>query len=54
MKIIGSVTKIFILQSLMSPFKSIKRGVFLLNNINIKNSAGVDTHVGKLLIYFGD
>ena len=38
----------------MFPFKNIKRGVFLLNKIRIKNSAGVDMHVGRLLIYFGD
>ena len=42
----------------MFPFKNIKRGVFPLNKIRIKNSVGadmhVDMHVGKLLIYFGD
>ena len=38
----------------MFPFKYIKKGVFLLNKIKVRNSAGVDMHVGKLLIYFGD
>ena len=45
--------KIFTLKSLMLS-KKFKRGVFLLSKIRIKNSAGVDTHIGKLLIYFGD
>ena len=54
MKISPSVAKIFILKSLMFPFKNIKRGVFLLNKIRVKNSMGADMHVGKLLIYFGD
>ena len=47
-------SKIFILNSLMFPFKNIKRGMFLLNKIRIKNFTGADIHVGKLLIYFGD
>ena len=38
----------------MFPFKNIKRGVFLLNKIKVRNSAGVDMHIGKQLIYFGD
>ena len=45
--------KIFTLKSLFS-FKNIKRGVFLLSKIRIKNSAGADMHIGKLLIYFSD
>ena len=53
-KISSSVANIFILKLLMFPFKNIKRGVFLLNQIRVTNSAGVDIHVGKLLIYFGD
>ena len=38
----------------MFPFKNIKRGVFLLNKIRVKNSKGADIHVGKLLNYFDD
>ena len=38
----------------MFPFKNIKRGVFPLNKIRIKNFAGVGMYVGKLQIYFGD
>ena len=45
--------KIFTLKSLF-PFKNIKRGVFLLSKIRIKNSAGADMHIGALLIYFSD
>ena len=54
MKISSSVTKIFILKSLMFAFKNIKRGVFLLNKIRVRNPAGTDMCIGKLLIYFGD
>ena len=28
--------------------------MYLVSKIRIKNSAGVDMHVGKPLIYFGD
>ena len=38
----------------MFPFKSIKRGVFLLNKIKVRNSVGADMHIEKLLIYFGN
>ena len=38
--------KIFTLKFLMFPFKNTKRGVFLLNKIKIKNSMGMDTHIG--------
>ena len=42
--------KIFTPKSLF-PFKNIKRGVFLLSKIRIKNCTGVDIHIGKLLIH---
>ena len=49
MKLSSSVTKIFVLKSLIFPFKNIKRGVFLLNKIRVKNSVGADMHIGSYL-----
>ena len=52
--IASSVTKPFHTEISDFSFKNIKRGVFLLSKIWIKNSVSVDTHIRKLPIYFGD